>query len=185
MTKRLFDIFLASIAIILFMPIFLTAVIAIYFSDYGPILFKQKRVGLGGLEFDILKFRSMVINAEKLGGFSSENNDPRITKIGKFIRRTSIDELPQLFNVLMGNMSVVGPRPDVLAQENNYTEEEWKLRYSVRPGITGLAQAIYRSDATFQQRKDLDFHYIRNSSISFDLYILLITVRQVFQKGGN
>jgi lipopolysaccharide/colanic/teichoic acid biosynthesis glycosyltransferase len=131
------------------------------------------------------KFRSMVINAESLGGYSTADRDPRITPIGRFIRKTSLDELPQLLNVLFGEMSIVGPRPDVPAQRSLYTEEEWMVRHSVRPGITGLAQSTLRSEATTEQRKAMDLEYAKNVSFALDVRIILMTIRQVVFKGGN
>jgi len=163
----------------------LLVVAAIRFDSPGPALFRQVRIGLGGRHFDILKFRSMVVGAENLGGYSTVEGDPRITRVGRFIRRTSIDELPQLFNVLKGDMSLVGPRPDVPAQRADYTDEEWLIRHQVRPGVTGLAQATLRSLATIEERKAMDLNYATQNSLVFDMKILLMTVRQVIFKGGN
>ena len=183
--KRLFDMLCAAGAIVVLSPVLIGVAAVIYFSDFGPVLFKQRRVGRAGREFFIYKFRSMVLNAERLGGYSTAEGDPRITWVGRFIRRTSLDELPQLFNVLLGHMSVVGPRPDVPAQRTLYTEQEWRIRHSVRPGITGLAQATLRSAATEQQRKQLDLQYAQQASLMKDLEIIAMTFKQVFGKGGN
>lgn len=183
--KRIFDFSSSLVAIVLLSPLMIGVAAAIYFSDFGPVLFKQKRIGRGGDEFFIYKFRSMVIDADKLGGYSTADGDPRITRVGRFIRRTSLDELPQLLNVLSGSMSVVGPRPDVPAQRSLYTDAEWSLRLSVRPGITGLAQATLRSAATESQRKELDLQYARQVSLLKDIQIILLTFKQVFGKGGN
>ncbi|QDQ86238.1 sugar transferase [Alcaligenaceae bacterium SJ-26] len=183
--KRFFDVVAAGLAIVFLSPIFLSVAIAICLSDFGPVLFRQRRVGRHGGEFFIYKFRSMVVNAERLGGYSTVDGDARITRVGRFIRRTSLDELPQLFNVLLGDMSVVGPRPDVPAQRELYTEAEWCLRHSVRPGITGLAQATLRSAATQEQRKKMDLEYAERASLLFDLKIIFLTFKQVFGKGGN
>ncbi|WP_182852171.1 sugar transferase [Metapseudomonas otitidis] len=183
--KRLLDLVTAAVAICLLAPVLIVVSGMIYFSDFGPVIFKQLRVGRGGKEFYIYKFRSMIVNAESLGGFSTADGDPRITKVGKLIRRTSVDELPQLLNVLFGDMSIVGPRPDVPAQRVLYTEAEWQLRNSVRPGITGPAQATLRSAATDIQRKDLDLQYARHNSLFVDFRIILLTFKQVFSKGGN
>lgn len=185
MLKKIFDLLLSAGALLLFFPVLLIVAACIYAHDRGPILFRQTRVGLNGQTFGIFKFRSMVLNADKLGGYSTQANDPRITRIGRFIRRTSIDELPQLFNVLLGDMSIVGPRPNVPAQRAEYTEAEWDLRNVVRPGITGLAQAKFRSQSTDSQRKELDLYYVENSSFLLDLKIILMTCRQVLSKGGN
>jgi lipopolysaccharide/colanic/teichoic acid biosynthesis glycosyltransferase len=185
MLKRVFDISLSLLALLVLFPLFFIVSLGIYCSDKGPFFFKQKRVGRNGTEFGIYKFRSMVVNAESLGGYSTADADPRITAIGRWIRKTSIDELPQLINVLLGDMSLVGPRPDVPAQKKLYTEQEWQLRNSVRPGITGLAQATLRSEATTEQRKALDLQYVQEISLLTDLKIIFMTIRQVVMKGGN
>lgn len=183
--KRLIDIFVAMAALFLLLPWLMVVAIAIYVADRGPVIFCQRRVGRYGREFSIYKFRSMVLNAEIIGGYSTANGDPRITYVGRLIRRTSIDELPQLFNVLIGDMSLVGPRPDVPEQRAMYTNDEWVLRHTVRPGITGLAQATLRSEATIEQRKLLDLHYAREFSLLLDAKIIILTFKQVFGKGGN
>jgi len=183
--KKIFDLLLSAAALLLLLPVFLVVAVCIYAHDRGPVLFRQTRVGLNGRTFGILKFRSMVMNADKIGGYSTQANDPRITSIGRFIRRTSIDELPQLLNVLLGDMSIVGPRPNVPAQRAEYTGAEWDLRNAVRPGITGLAQAKFRSQSTDSQRKELDLYYVENSSFLLDLKIIFMTCRQVLSKGGN
>lgn len=185
MMKRLIDVLAAMAALLLLSPVLMVVAVAIYAGDRGSVLFRQRRVGRNGREFSIYKFRSMVLNAEKIGGYSTADGDPRITRIGLFIRRTSIDELPQLLNVLLGDMSLVGPRPDVPAQRSMYTEEEWVLRHKVRPGITGLAQATLRSEATVEQRKQLDLRYACEASILLDVKIIILTFKQVFGKGGN
>lgn len=185
MIKRLIDILISLFALIVLMPIFMGVILAIYFTDKGPIFFKQQRVGKNGQAFDIYKFRSMVIYAEKIGGYSTSDNDPRITPIGYWIRKSSIDELPQILNVLLGDMSIVGPRPDVPAQKTLYTDSEWQLRNSVKPGITGLAQATLRSSASVEQRKALDLQYVQEISTINDFKIILMTIRQILFKGGN
>ena len=163
------------------------AVVAVWIAldSPGGALYRQKRVGLGGKIFEVYKFRSMVSDADKIGGYSTQTGDARITKSGRFIRKTSLDELPQLFNVLKGEMSLVGPRPDTPMQEVNYTPEEWAKRCSVRPGITGLAQATLRSAATPEERTQLDLEYVDRAGVGFDLRILGMTVRQVLFRGGN
>ncbi len=172
-------------ALFILMPLLLVIAAFIRLQDGGPSLFGQQRVGKNGQNFRMWKFRSMVINAESLGGFSTADRDPRITSIGRFIRRTSLDELPQLLNVLVGDMSIVGPRPDVPAQRSLYTEAEWILRNSVRPGITGLAQSTMRSEATTDQRKAMDLEYAKNLSLALDARIIVMTIKQVIFKGGN
>jgi len=183
--KRSFDFILSLDAMLTIAPVLLVVAAAIYLTDFGPVLFKQRRVGRDGAIFYIYKFRSMVVNAEQMGGYSTSEGDPRITYIGRFIRRTSLDELPQLLNVLVGDMSVVGPRPDVPKQRQLYSEAEWQQRHRVRPGITGLAQATLRSAATTEQRKELDLQYVEQASFLMDIRIILLTIKQVFGKGGN
>lgn len=149
------------------------------------MVFRQTRLGLNGREFGMYKFRSMVKNAAQMGPYFTTDKDPRITRVGRFIRRTSIDELPQLINVLKGDMSLVGPRPDVPVQRSLYTEADWAERCSVRPGITGLAQALYRSEATYEQRLNADLRYAREASIWLDLQILVLTIRRLRGAASN
>ncbi len=132
----------------------------------------------------MVKFRSMVANADQIGGYSTAAGDPRITPIGRFVRRTSIDELPQLLNVLKGDMSLVGPRPDVPAQEELHDPADWQERHKVRPGITGMAQALSRGTATVEERLAMDLKYVREQSLWLDLKIIWWTVRQVLGRGG-
>jgi len=182
--KRLFDLTISLCALVILWPLLLLIALAIRLDSRGDALFGQDRIGRGEHTFRILKFRSMVANAESLGSYQTAEDDNRITRLGRFLRRTSLDELPQLFNVLKGDMSLVGPRPDVPAQRSLYTDEEWALRTSVRPGITGLAQATVRSAATQAERKALDLEYVRKASFWFDMKILLLTVRQLLGKGS-
>lgn len=175
--KRFTDIFLSSVFLILLLPIMAVVALAIKIEGGGPILFRQIRVGYLGSHFEMYKFRSMNVDAVKVGGYSTIPNDPRVTGVGQIIRKTSLDELPQLFNVLLGHMSLVGPRPDVPAQRSNYTEFEWKKRFMVRPGITGLAQAKLRSAATMEQRKKMDLEYVDNWNLWVDFKICLLTLK--------
>lgn len=183
--KRLLDIVLSLAALLLLSPVMLLAAAAVAAESGFPVLFRQARMGLHGREFRMLKFRSMVKDAAKMGPYSTSSDDPRITRVGRFLRRSSIDELPQLLNVLRGDMSLVGPRPDVPAQKALYRDEDWALRCSVRPGITGLAQASLRSEATPQQRLALDLDYARNHGVLRDLRILLMTAGRLTGKGSN
>ena len=183
--KRAMDIVLAMAALLALAPLLLGAALAIALETGLPVLFRQTRVGLNGREFGMYKFRSMVKNAAQVGPYFTTDNDPRITRIGRFIRRTSIDELPQLINVLRGDMSLVGPRPDVPAQRSLYTQADWAQRCSVRPGITGLAQALYRSDSTEVQRLDADLRYTREASLWLDLKICWWTLRRLGGQGAN
>lgn len=184
MLKRLFDIFVSLFLLIVCMPLFVVIALLIILDSPGGVFYKQERVGLNGKVFYILKFRSMIADADQVGGYSTAKGDPRITKIGAFLRKTSLDELPQIINVLFGDMSLVGPRPDVPEQKKDYSPEEWEKRNSVRPGITGLAQATIRSDAKPDERTRLDLKYIDNQSFIFDIKVLLMTIKQVFGRGS-
>ena len=183
--KRLIDIISATILLVILCPLFIIIAILIKLETGNGVFFKQPRVGKKGVKFNIYKFRSMHINAEKTGPYFTTENDARITKIGKILRKTSVDELPQLLNVLKGDMSLIGPRPNVEQQKSLYTAEDWELRNSVRPGITGLAQVTFRSNATPVQRDALDQYYIINQTIFLDLKILLLTFKHLFSMSGN
>ena len=183
--KRAMDIVLAMAALLALAPLLLGAALAIALETGLPVLFRQTRVGLNGREFGMYKLRSMVKNAAQVGPYFTTDNDPRITRVGRFVRRTSIDELPQLINVLKGEMSLVGPRPDVPAQRSLYTPVDWAQRCSVRPGITGLAQALYRSDSTEAQRLEADLRYTRDASLWLDLKICWWTLRRLGGQGAN
>lgn len=182
--KRAFDLTLAIVAIVMLSPIMLVLALSVKITSGSPILFRQPRVGLGCELFELLKFRTMVHSPNEQGSWSTSINDSRITPIGRFLRSTSLDELPQLWNILVGDMSIVGPRPDVPQQRQLYTAEEWSKRTSVKPGLTGLAQCTLRSEATIEHRKELDLKYVREQSLRFDIYILGKTVKQVFLKGS-
>lgn len=195
LSKRMFDILCSGIAIIIFSPVFLILVILIKLDSKGPALFAHKRIGKGGQEIGVYKFRSMVINAQEvMENFSSEQkaefeknfkleNDPRITKIGDFLRKTSLDELPQLMNIIKGEMSIVGPRPIVKAEIKKYGEFAEKL-FSVTPGLTGHWQANGRSDTTYEQRIEMDMEYIDNRSFFMDIKIIFQTISSVIMKRG-
>jgi lipopolysaccharide/colanic/teichoic acid biosynthesis glycosyltransferase len=176
MLKRAFDLLISVPALLVLSPLFALTAFAIALDSGRPVLFRQTRVGLHGREFSMFKFRSMVPDAAKIGPHYTDDDDPRVTRVGRFLRRSSLDELPQLINVVLGDMSLVGPRPDVPAQRSLYTGEQWALRCSVRPGITGLAQALLRSSATNGQRLALDLQYARESSLWLDLKIMARTV---------
>lgn len=182
--KRLTDIVFALLLLALIWPLLLVIALIVRTDSPGPFVYRQVRVGLHGRSFGMFKFRSMVVNADRIGGYQTHQGDPRITRSGRWLRKTSLDELPQLFNVLLGDMSFVGPRPDVPAQRELYSEQDWALRTSVRPGITGLAQATLRSEARAEQRLALDLEYVRRQSLWLDLKILVMTVRQVLGKGS-
>ncbi|MGM2786185.1 sugar transferase [Bacillus cereus group sp. Bce018] len=187
-TKRYMDVIGALVGLILLSPVFLIVALLIKYEDpKGAVLFKQVRIGKGGKEFYMYKFRSMVTDAEEKlkdlleynevsGAMFKMKEDPRITKIGKFIRRTSIDELPQLINVLQGEMSLVGPRPPLLREVKEYTSYD-KQRLLVTPGCTGLWQVSGRSNLSFEQMVELDVYYIIQRNIMLDIKILLRTVK--------
>ena len=177
--KRSVDIFGAIVAIVLFSPIMLATALAIKVTSPGPLIFSQERVGLQNKPFAMYKFRSMVVQeAEKEKSRWTTKNDPRVTKVGKFIRKTSIDELPQLFNVLKGDMSLVGPRPERPLFVEKFREEipRYMVKHQVRPGLTGWAQVNgLRGDTSIRKRIEYDLYYIENWTIGFDFKILFLT----------
>ena len=192
--KRLFDIFAAAILIVIASPVMLGIALAVLLTSPGPVLFRQERVGMEGRVFSMLKFRSMVVDAEKRlaelehlnegnGVLFKLKNDPRITPIGKFLRKFSLDELPQLFNVLGGSMSLVGPRPPLPKEVEGY-ERDVRRRLLVKPGLTGLWQVSGRSNLSWQDSVRLDLYYVENWSLAGDVVILLKTGRAVFQSTG-
>lgn len=183
--KRSMDVVVALLALLLLAPVMALTAIAILVGSGRPVLFRQVRVGRHGREFGMYKFRSMVVDAAATGPYFTEAHDPRITPVGRFIRRTSLDELPQLFNVLAGDMSLVGPRPDLPLQRALYAESDWAERCRVRPGITGLAQALRRSEATEQERLALDLDYVRHHTVWLDLKIMAWTVAKLSGRGSN
>lgn len=187
--KRILDVAGSLSGIVLLSPILLLVYIAIKLTSKGPALFFQERLGLDGQVFKIIKFRTMIINAEKIGdGLSVKSSkDPRITPIGSFLRKSSLDELPQLLNILSGDMSVVGPRPPVTYYPYSSYEgyPDWaKDRFSMKPGLTGLAQVTVRNSVSWDERIQIDLEYIQNFSILLDLKIILKTVRRVFQSSS-
>ena len=177
--KRIMDIVLSLAALVALSPLLAVVALAILAGDGRPVLIRQVRLGLHGREFGMYKFRSMVRNAAAVGPHFTATDDPRITRIGRLIRRTSIDELPQLVNVVRGDMSLVGPRPDVPVQRADYSAADWDIRCSVRPGLTGLAQALVRSEAAPGQRLELDLQYVREASLWLDIKIMAWTVRRL------
>ncbi len=193
-TKRLLDLTVSATLLLLLSPLLLLAGLIIYLEDRGPILYRQTRVGMNGRFFNILKFRSMVPDADaRLQEVSHLNeldgpvfkirNDPRITRVGRVIRKLSIDELPQLFNVLKGEMSLVGPRPPLPSEVEQY--EDWQLRrLSVMPGITCIWQISGRNELSFDDWVRLDLQYIDNQSIWQDCRILLLTLPAVLHGRG-
>jgi lipopolysaccharide/colanic/teichoic acid biosynthesis glycosyltransferase len=179
------DVVLSLLALLVLSPLLVATSLAIALESGRPVLFRQIRLGLHGREFGMFKFRSMVKDAASIGPYFTSTNDPRITRVGRLIRRTSIDELPQILNVLRGDMSLVGPRPDVPAQRGLYSDADWAQRCSVRPGITGLAQALLRSEGSEGERLALDLRYTREANVWFDLKIMVWTLGRLTGKGGN
>ena len=183
--KRTFDILFSGLAVILLSPIFLITALAIKLEDHGPVFFKQERVTKGGKHFMILKFRSMIVNAEKDGRpHPAGEKDDRITKIGRIIRAVRIDELPQLFNILKGDMSIVGPRPERYEHVMKYTQDipEFRYREKVKGGLTGYAQVYGKYNTTALDKLKLDLTYIANYSIMLDFQIIFETFKILFQK---
>ncbi|MEA2140062.1 MAG: hypothetical protein QOC91_161 [Solirubrobacteraceae bacterium] len=184
MIRRLLDIVLSAAALVLTAPLLLAAVLAIKLESRGPAFYRQRRSGLDGRPFDMLKLRTMVDGAEHIGaGLAVNANDSRITRVGALLRRTSLDELPNLLNVLRGEMSLVGPRPTLPAQVAQYTPRQ-RERLSVKPGITGWAQINGRASLPWSERIELDLHYVEHRSLLLDLQILARTPALVLRGGG-
>lgn len=186
--KRIFDIFASMISIVLLLPVWILVAIAIKLDSEGPVFFRQGRRSQNGQVFNMLKYRSMVVNAEQMGtGLFNYQNDPRVTKIGSVLRRTSIDELPQLFNILMGDMSVVGPRPCVTYELGDFDtlNKKYKKRFQVKAGLTGLAQVKGRNDISWEEKVIYDNEYVdlfNKYGILYDFKIILETVVRVLKK---
>lgn len=193
--KRIVDILGSILGLLICLPVILIVITLIKLEDGGPIIFKQIRVGKDGKEFFIYKFRSMRIDAEKIksallsknevsGAMFKMKNDPRITKIGKFIRKTSLDEIPQFVNVLKGDMSLVGPRPPLREEVDSYSKYD-KQRLMVTPGISGLWQVSGRSNLSFSEMVELDLKYIQKRSVWLDLKIVLKTIWHIIPTKRN
>jgi len=193
--KRFMDVILATIALVVLSPIFLIIAIAIKIESKGPVFFKHTRIGKNGKIIKLYKFRSMVINAEELiKSFTPEQmqeykenykltNDPRITKIGKFLRKTSLDELPQLLNIIKGELSIIGPRPVVTDELEKYGANTKKF-LSVTPGLTGYWAANGRSCTTYEQRMQMELYYIDNLSLKMDIKVFFKTIEAVIKREG-
>jgi len=191
--KDVFDVLLALMLLPVLLPLVLLCAAAVWIEDPGPVVFTQLRTGRHGKRFRMFKFRTMVTNAEELKASLQHLNilpppdfkildDPRITRVGNFLRKTSLDELPQIINILRGDMSFVGPRPTSFAPE---TYDLWHTeRLEVRPGITGLWQVKGRNTTTFDERLRLDIYYVRRMSFRLDLNIMFLTAAAVFSRSG-
>lgn len=196
--KRMFDIVASAAALIILSPIMLIAAILVYVDDPGKVFYGHVRIGKNGKPFKMWKFRSMYMNADKMIDLLTPeqtkqyytefkiDNDPRITKIGNFLRKTSLDELPQLFNVLCNDMSLVGPRPLIESEIQTYYEDTHDVLLAVKPGVTGYWQAYARNNATYQsgERQKMEMYYVRNASLWLDIKILFKTVESVLKKSG-
>ena len=181
--RRAFDVAVAACGLLAAAPFLLVAVIAIRLESAGSPIYRQRRVGQGGREFDVVKLRTMVSGAERLGaGLAISEGDTRITRVGRLLRRTSLDEVPNLVNVLRGEMAIIGPRPTVPVQVQQYDARQ-RGRLAVRPGITGWAQVNGRAELPWSERIELDLWYIEHRSWALDLKILWRSVRIVF--GGD
>ena len=184
--KRTFDIVLALLILLLLWPIFLLVALAVKIDSEGPVIFKQQRLGLNGRVFNLYKFRSMCVGAEK-GGVYSDNKDKRITKVGNILRKTSLDELPQAVNVLKGDMSFIGPRPPLTYHPwpiEEYSDEQLRM-FEVRPGITGWAQVNGRKAVEWNRRIELNVWYVDNVSLLLDLKIFFLTFFKVLKNSDN
>lgn len=193
--KRLFDIIVSFLGLLILSPLFLLLTILIKCDSKGPVFFIQKRIGRNGKKFGIFKFRTMRINAEELiASFTPEQlkewkenfklkNDPRITRVGKFLRNTSLDELPQLINIFIGNMSLVGPRP-IVEEELEWYGEKKNVLLSVRPGLTGWWATNGRSEVSYPERCNYELYYVYNCSLFLDIKILFKTFSAVFSRKG-
>ncbi len=192
--KRFFDVILSLSGLLVLSLLFLIIAAFVKFCDGGPVLYTQERVGKDGRRFKIYKFRSMYVDADKLleklkeknevtGPMFKMKNDPRITSVGRFLRKTSLDELPQLWNVLRGDMSLVGPRPPLPREVANYSKYDLQ-RLWVIPGITGLWQATERNNVGFEEMVELDLEYIKKRSLLFDAKIILLTIIAIIHPNG-
>lgn len=193
--KRIFDVVASACLLAVIWPVFIVIAVLIKLDSAGPVFYRHRRIGQNGKEIYIYKFRSMVENAESLiARFTPEqkeewaanyklDEDPRITRIGKFLRRTSLDELPQIVNILQGSLSVVGPRPVIRAELEKYGETA-AMFLSTKPGLTGYWQAYARSDCTYEERMEMELFYVGNASAWFDTRVLFRTVKAVLLKSG-
>ncbi len=195
LVKRIFDIVMALFALLILLPVFIIIAILIKSDDGGPIFYKHKRVGKNGKSIYVYKFRSMAVNADEIFSHFTEEqikefekyykleNDPRITRIGDFLRKTSLDELPQFLNILKGDMSFVGPRP-VVSKELNKFGDSQDLLLSIRPGLTGWWACSGRSDTSYEQRVDLEIYYVNNYCAKLDFLCLVKTIGAVIEGKG-
>lgn len=185
--KRGFDIFLSCVALIVLSPVFLAAALCIKLDDHGPVFYTQRRYTKGCREFDIYKFRSMVLNAESGEAVLASKSDPRLTRVGRFMRNLKLDELPQLINILKGDMSIVGPRPEraELIEEALKSVPDFCLRNIVTAGLTGYAQVMGSYNTSFEEKLKWDLMYINNFSLRLDAKIIAMTIPSIFRKENS
>ena len=181
--KRVFDILIAGVLLVIVSPLLLVIACAIRLGSRGPAIFRQERAGRAGRPFTLYKFRTMKLDADPFGPSPKSGEDPRLTQLGKFLRERSLDELPQLLNIVKGDMSLVGPRPLYMSQVWEWNERQ-KKRLLVKPGLTGLAQISGRGELTLEEKLDLDAKYVDQAGWRLDARILLATAARVFARGG-
>ncbi len=181
--KRAFDIVLAGMLLVILLPALLVIGAAIRLGSRGPVLFRQERAGRAGAPFVLYKFRTMRLDVDPLGPSPKSGDDPRLTRLGRFLRERSLDELPQLLNIMRGDMSLVGPRPLYMSQVPEWNERQ-KKRLLVKPGLTGLAQVSGRADLTLEEKLELDVTYVERAGLWLDCRILAATAVRVFSQGG-
>jgi lipopolysaccharide/colanic/teichoic acid biosynthesis glycosyltransferase len=182
--KRFTDILISIFTLLLTAPIIFAAAVAIKLDSRGPVIFSQMRTGHNGKKFKMYKLRGMVENALEIGPELTQENDPRITRVGKILRRTSIDELPQFVNVIKGDMSIIGPRPEVVSITNNYTPDQQKI-FKFKPGITGYSQINGRQKLTPEQRVKMEINYYNQANFWSDLKIVFETFKVIESNHGN
>jgi lipopolysaccharide/colanic/teichoic acid biosynthesis glycosyltransferase len=182
--KRFTDITFSLLLLIITSPILLIAMIAIKLDSKGPVFFIHERMGFKGEPFKMFKFRGMIDNALSLGPELTQKNDPRITRVGKFLRRTSLDEIPQVINVLKGEMSIIGPRPEVISIANRYSDQQKKV-FDFKPGITGISQINGRQLLLPEDRVEMEIKYYKQATFVKDLIILIKTLKVILTNKGN
>jgi len=181
--KRVFDILIAGVLLVILSPVLLAVAVAIRLGSRGPALFRQERAGRGGAPFTLYKFRTMRLDVDPFGPSPKSGEDPRLTRLGRFLREHSLDELPQLLNIIKGDMSFVGPRPLYMSQVPEWNQRQ-KKRLLVKPGLTGLAQISGRGELPLEEKLELDVKYVERAGFRLDCRILAATAARVFSRGG-
>lgn len=181
--KKILDLLIAGVLLVILSPPLLAVTVAIRLGSRGPAIFRQERVGRAGAPFALYKFRTMRLDADPFGPSPKSGDDPRLTRLGRFLREHSLDELPQLLNIVRGDMSLVGPRPLYMSQVREWNERQRK-RLLVKPGLTGLAQISGRGELTLEEKLELDIKYVEQAGFRLDCRILAATAARVFARGG-